>query len=228
MKIHATDLGAIAKATADLLGAPWTINPDLSSTGIAHLDGPGGRRAGLRARQDGTTLQLWITGAPAPSLSDGVNQAAREANRQHLAEPLGPGANYHTVLNLAELDDAPIAIACTFREDLFPAFDHKPLAVNHRPWLDASEQASSADPQPQQQVPAEPADTADSQMRTAAATLAKAPRAPRRTTKAAAAMPRTAETKATRTREPVAVETPAAKKTAKPRTSRTKSVTTNS
>ncbi len=143
MKIQAADLPDIARDFTAFLGNYWTINPDTTTDGVTHLDGPDGRRAGIRTQRTGTTLQLWVTGYPAPRLPDDADETTRLAHVRHLAERLAPGANYHTVLRLADVEEPAKAILNVFDDLLFPAYDHKPLAVGHRPWLDAAEKAAA-------------------------------------------------------------------------------------
>ncbi|MFI9157460.1 hypothetical protein [Kitasatospora aureofaciens] len=145
MKIHAADLPRIATATAGLLGGDWSLDTDRSADAVAYFQAPDGRRAGIRTRTHGQTLQLWITG--------GDNSGLKR------------GANYHTVLYLADITEPFAAIAGAFAVDLFPAFDHPPLAVGHRPWLDLDEEGADID-QPTPTPPETPApepDTADQQ-----------------------------------------------------------------
>ncbi|GAA2154011.1 hypothetical protein GCM10009760_52460 [Kitasatospora kazusensis] len=147
MKIHATDLPALSQATAALLGDHWTVNANLGTNGVT-LSGPDGRRAGILTRTHGLTLQLWVTGFPAPELPDDANQAAHNEHAQHLAQRLQEDHHYHAVLRLNEItNDVPAAIIALLDEALFPACHHKPLAVGHRPWLDAAEAAEQPGPE---------------------------------------------------------------------------------
>ncbi|MFF0409735.1 hypothetical protein ACFYUY_04780 [Kitasatospora sp. NPDC004745] len=145
MKIHAADLPRIATATAELLGADWSLDTDRSADAVAYFDGPDGCRAGIRTRTHGQTLQLWITG--------GDNTALKR------------GANYHAVLYLADVTEPFAAIAGAVAVDLFPAFRYPPLAVGHRPWLELDDEGADSDqptPTPPQ-TPAPESDTADQQ-----------------------------------------------------------------
>ncbi|WP_033819760.1 hypothetical protein [Kitasatospora sp. MBT63] len=227
MKIGPDDLPDLAKSFTDLLGTAWTIDPDASTYGVALLDGPDGRRAGIRTRRGGTTLQLWVTGYRAPVLPRNADQTTRNAHARHLAERLEEGANYHTVLRLAEVDEPAKAVLDSFDEVLFPAFDHKPLAVGHRPWLDAAEAAEAARAAerpnldaPTDTEPAAPtAPAAPTEPATSTETDSKPARAPRKRTAKPPADTTPAPAKASRPRKVTATKAdppkPRAKRTAK-------------
>ncbi|MDY0811403.1 hypothetical protein [Kitasatospora purpeofusca] len=92
---------------------------------VQRLTNPAGRTISARARTEGTTLQLWITAPRTPA-------AAPSPDRPR---PLRPGRNYHTVLNLLDLDGDPAqTIHSVLTRDLLPVFDAKPYYVGHRPW----------------------------------------------------------------------------------------------
>ncbi|MFJ6136438.1 hypothetical protein [Kitasatospora sp. NPDC092286] len=133
---------------------------------VQRLANPAGRTISARARTEGTTLQLWITAPRTPAAEPSPDRP----------RPLRPGRNYHTVLNLLDLDGDPAqTIHGVLTHDLLPVFDAKPYYVGHRPWDaaataarrpnwqttgDTDDEAEANAAQPTQAAPSEPTDPA--------------------------------------------------------------------
>ncbi|MEV7279693.1 hypothetical protein [Streptomyces sp. NPDC093111] len=118
----------------------WTIDPEAPADGAAHLTHDDGRSLSFRPIYGGTTAQIWITGAPTPSLPADATPAERNAHKAHLALRLAAGHRYnHAITLLAEDDnddDPADLIQAAVENNLLPAFTIKPLYVGHRPWDD--------------------------------------------------------------------------------------------
>ncbi|MFE5970101.1 hypothetical protein [Streptomyces sp. NPDC056463] len=125
------------RLTLTVIGA-WAIDPEAPADGAAHLIHDDGRGISFRPVFGGTIAQIWITGAPAPSLPADATPAERDAHNAQLALRLATGHRYNLAVTLLTEDDEDPAdlILSTVETDLLPAFTLKPHYVGHRPWDD--------------------------------------------------------------------------------------------
>ncbi|WP_435970268.1 hypothetical protein [Streptomyces sp. Qhu_M48] len=131
---------ALTVAQRLTLAAPgtWAIDPQAPADGAAHLIHDDGRGVSFRPVFGGAIAQIWITGAPAPSLPADATPAEKDAHEAQLALRLSAGHRYNRAVTLLTEDDEDPAdlILSTVEIDLLPAFTLKPLYVGHRPWDD--------------------------------------------------------------------------------------------
>ncbi|MGA5637694.1 hypothetical protein ACPCTN_02935 [Streptomyces cinereoruber] len=117
----------------------WGIDPEAPADGAAHLIHDDGRGLSFRPVFGGTTAQIWIAGAPAPSLPADATPAERDAHQAQLALRLAAGHRYNKAVTLLTDDDdvdPADLILDTVENHLLPAFTLKPHYVGHRPWDD--------------------------------------------------------------------------------------------
>ncbi|WP_411142283.1 hypothetical protein [Streptomyces sp. x-80] len=139
---------AVREAAATLaqsLGGDWTLDPEAPADGAAHLIYSDGRAIGFRPIFGGVTVQLWITGNAAPTLPTGATPAEHAAHEARIAARLPEGHRYNKATTLVtDEEEEPAVIILRALEDLLPAFEHKPLYVGHRPWVDLFDNALAA------------------------------------------------------------------------------------
>ncbi|MCB8906816.1 MULTISPECIES: hypothetical protein [unclassified Streptomyces] len=124
---------------ADPTTGTWAVDPEAPADGAAHLIHDDGRGLSFRPVFGGTTAQIWITGAPAPSIPTDATPAEQDAHQAQLALRLAAGHRYNRAITLlTEDDDVDPAdlILDTVENHLLPAFTLKPHYVGHRPWDD--------------------------------------------------------------------------------------------
>ncbi|MFB7828879.1 hypothetical protein [Streptomyces hydrogenans] len=117
----------------------WAIDPEAPADGAAHLIHDDGRGLSFRPVFGGTTAQIWITGAPAPSLPADSTPAEQDAHEAQLTLRLAAGHRYNKAVTLLTEDedvDPADLILTTVEHHLLPAFTLKPHYVGHRPWDD--------------------------------------------------------------------------------------------
>ncbi|XUM00311.1 hypothetical protein ACQ86F_25710 [Streptomyces venezuelae ATCC 10712] len=153
---------------ADPAAGTWATDPEAPADGAAHLIHEDGRGLSFRPIFGGTTAQIWITGAPAPSLPAGATPAEQDAHQAQLALRLAAGHRYNKAVTLlAEDDDVDPAdlILDTVENHLLPAFTLKPHYVGHRPWDDLFAAAlGETDAEPEVDADVEP--TPDAELET--------------------------------------------------------------
>lgn len=128
------------------LGGDWTLDLEAPADGAAHLIHGDGRAISFRPVFGGATVQLWITGNAAPTLSDGATPTEHAAHEAHMAARLHDGHRYNKATTLVTEDDEEPAdiILRTLEDHLLPAFEYKPRYVGHRPWIDLFDNALAA------------------------------------------------------------------------------------
>ncbi|MGW6393279.1 hypothetical protein ACWFR1_22860 [Streptomyces sp. NPDC055103] len=127
-----------ALALTEHLDGDWVLDPEAPADGAAHLLHRDGRGISFRPVFGGTTAQIWITGAAAPSMPADATAAERDAHEAQLAVRLAEGHRYNRAISLLSDDDEDPAdlILITVENHLLPAFTLKPRYVGHRPWAD--------------------------------------------------------------------------------------------
>ncbi|MFB7539369.1 hypothetical protein ACFC0N_05700 [Streptomyces zaomyceticus] len=117
---------------------PGRSTPRPPADGAAHLLHDDGRGLSFRPVFGGTTAQIWITGAPAPSIPADATPAEQEAHQAQLALRLAAGHRYNRAVTLLTEDDVDPSdlILDAVESHLLPAFTLKPHYVGHRLWDD--------------------------------------------------------------------------------------------